>query len=106
MLFIFLRAADWYFSRMRIVGLKTGDYGNPPQFERWWRQTLVFSLGLVVMKIVVVIVLTWVRCHFPSLLSIRNLIEDADNEFLLLSCVILAIPLHFWRVGPRLDTQE
>lgn len=60
-LYLFLKAADKYFVHMRMEGLRTGDYGNPPQFERWWKQTFVFSLGLVVMKIVVVIVLTWVR---------------------------------------------
>jgi len=63
-LYLFLKAADFYFGRMRIDGMRTGDYGNPPQLIRWWRQTLVFSLGLVVMKIVVVIVLTWVRHLF------------------------------------------
>ncbi|KAF9161820.1 hypothetical protein DFQ27_005774 [Actinomortierella ambigua] len=57
-LWLFLKGADMYFEKARTPGMRTGDYGNPPQFRRWWRQTLVFSLGLVVMKIVVVIVLT------------------------------------------------
>src|SRR5690606_12177625 len=59
-LYLFLKAADKYITHRRIEGLKTGEYGNPPQIRRWWKQTLVFSLGLVFMKIIVVIVLTWV----------------------------------------------
>jgi hypothetical protein len=82
-LYLFLKAADLYFRYMRIDGLKTGDYGNPPQFERWWKQTLVFSLGLVVMKIVVVIVLTWVRPRTLCSLFVRytqNGIGDANED--------------------------
>lgn len=94
-LYLFLKAADKYFVHMRMEGLRTGDYGNPPQFERWWKQTFVFSLGLVVMKIVVVIVLTWVRllCHLWSISSLslwyRPCIPLHDHFLLLLlfSCL-------------------
>ncbi|KAF9173498.1 hypothetical protein BGX21_002824 [Mortierella sp. AD011] len=89
-LFLFLKAADKCFSRMRIDGLKTGDYGNPPQFERWWKQTLVFSLGLVVMKIVVVVVLTW-----PFLFTFGEwfLGWTLQNEKLQIVFVMLILPL-------------
>ncbi|KAG0000761.1 hypothetical protein BGZ80_009874 [Entomortierella chlamydospora] len=75
---------------MRIDGLKTGDYGNPPQFERWWKQTLVFSLGLVVMKIVVVVVLTW-----PFLFTFGEwfLGWTLQNEKLQIVFVMLILPL-------------
>ena len=108
-LYLFLRAADYYFTRARIEGLRTGDYGNPPQFERWWKQTLVFSLGLVVMKIVVVIVLTWVgtigalwsNAWMPGVCSFLE-----TNFFFFLSFLSIAIPFHFWRLGPWLDSFE
>ncbi|KAF8939858.1 vacuolar membrane protein-domain-containing protein [Dissophora ornata] len=97
-LYLFLKAADKYFSHMRIEGLKTGDYGNPPQFERWWKQTLVFSLGLVVMKIVVVIVLTW-----PFLFTFGEwfLGWTLQNEKIQILFVMLILPLsmnicQFW----------
>ncbi|KAG0057188.1 hypothetical protein BGZ83_001131 [Gryganskiella cystojenkinii] len=97
-LFLFLRAADMYFTRARIEGLNTGDYGNPPQFERWWKQTFVFSLGLVVMKIVVVIVLTW-----PFLFTFGDWVVGwtAQNEKLQILFVMLILPLsmnicQFW----------
>ncbi|KAF9356857.1 hypothetical protein BGX26_004629 [Mortierella sp. AD094] len=97
-LFLFLKAADKYFTHMRIDGLKTGDYGNPPQFERWWKQTLVFSLGLVVMKIVVVIILTW-----PFLFTFGEwfLGWTLQNEKLQIVFVMLILPLsmnicQFW----------
>ncbi|KAG0365281.1 hypothetical protein BGZ54_006684 [Gamsiella multidivaricata] len=97
-LYLFLKAADKYFSHMRMEGLKTGDYGNPPQFERWWRQTLVFSLGLVVMKIIVVIVLTW-----PFLFTFGEwfLGWTLQNEKLQILFVMLILPLsmnivQFW----------
>ncbi|KAG0321680.1 hypothetical protein BGZ99_003762 [Dissophora globulifera] len=83
-------AAEKYFIRMRMDGLRTGDYGNPPQFDRWWKQTFVFSLGLVVMKIVVVIVLTW-----PFLLTFGEwfLGWTLQNEKLQILFVMLILPL-------------
>ncbi|KAG0212721.1 hypothetical protein BGX28_005754 [Mortierella sp. GBA30] len=97
-LYLFLRAADKYFAHMRMEGLKTGDYGNPPQFQRWWKQTLVFSLGLVVMKIVVVIVLTW-----PFLFTFGEWVLGwtLQNEKLQILFVMLILPLsmnicQFW----------
>ncbi|KAK3813076.1 MAG: vacuolar membrane protein-domain-containing protein [Benniella sp.] len=97
-LYLFLKAADFYFGRMRIDGMKTGDYGNPPQLIRWWRQTLVFSLGLVVMKIVVVIVLTW-----PFLFTFGEWVLGwtLQNERLQIVFVMLILPLtmnicQFW----------
>ncbi|KAF8979790.1 hypothetical protein BGZ46_005032 [Entomortierella lignicola] len=97
-LYLFLKAADKYFTYKRIDGLKTGDYGNPPQFERWWKQTLVFSLGLVVMKIVVVIILTW-----PFLFTFGEwfLGWTLQNEKLQIVFVMLILPLsmnicQFW----------
>ncbi|KAG0245011.1 vacuolar membrane protein-domain-containing protein [Mortierella sp. GBAus27b] len=97
-LYLFLKAADLYFKYMRIDGLKTGEYGNPPQFERWWKQTLVFSLGLVVMKIVVVIVLTW-----PFLFTFGEWVLGwtLQNEKLQILFVMLILPLtmnicQFW----------
>ncbi|KAF9984949.1 hypothetical protein BGZ65_012142 [Modicella reniformis] len=97
-LYLFLRAADMYFNYMRIDGLNTGDYGNPPQFKRWWKQTLVFSFGLVVMKIVVVIVLTW-----PFLFTFGEWVLGwtLQNEKLQILFVMLILPLtmnicQFW----------
>ncbi|KAG0308740.1 hypothetical protein BGZ98_007016 [Dissophora globulifera] len=89
-LYLFLMAAEKYFIRMRMDGLRTGDYGNPPQFDRWWKQTFVFSLGLVVMKIVVVIVLTW-----PFLLTFGEwfLGWTLQNEKLQILFVMLILPL-------------
>ncbi|KAF9142111.1 hypothetical protein BGX30_003364 [Mortierella sp. GBA39] len=97
-LYLFLKAADKYVVHMRMEGLRTGDYGNPPQFERWWKQTLVFSLGLVVMKIVVVIVLTW-----PFLFTFGEWVLGwtLQNEKLQILFVMLVLPLsmnicQFW----------
>ncbi|KAF9294774.1 hypothetical protein BGZ88_003357 [Linnemannia elongata] len=97
-LYLFLKAADKYFVHMRMEGLRTGDYGNPPQFERWWKQTFVFSLGLVVMKIVVVIVLTW-----PFLFTFGEWVLGwtLQNEKLQILFVMLILPLsmnicQFW----------
>ncbi|KAF9147614.1 hypothetical protein BG015_010719 [Linnemannia schmuckeri] len=97
-LYLFLKAADKYFVHMRMEGLRTGDYGNPPQFERWWKQTFVFSLGLVVMKIVVVIVLTW-----PFLFTFGEWVLGwtMQNEKLQILFVMLILPLsmnicQFW----------
>ncbi|KAF9434801.1 hypothetical protein BGZ76_007385, partial [Entomortierella beljakovae] len=97
-LYLFLRGADMYFTRMKMDGLRTGEYGNPPQIERWWKQTLVFSLGLVVMKIVVVIVLTW-----PFLFDFGEwfLGWTLQNEKLQILFVMLILPLsmnicQFW----------
>ncbi|KAG0284320.1 hypothetical protein BGZ96_011296 [Linnemannia gamsii] len=97
-LYLFLKAADKYFVHMRMEGLRTGDYGNPPQFEPWWKQTLVFSLGLVVMKIVVVIVLTW-----PFLFTFGEWVLGwtTQSEKLQILFVMLILPLsmnicQFW----------
>ncbi|KAF9582275.1 hypothetical protein BGW38_000423 [Lunasporangiospora selenospora] len=97
-LYLFLKGADMYFAHIRMEGLKTGDYGNPPQFERWWKQTLVFSVGLVVMKIVVVIVLTW-----PYMFKFGELVLGwtMENEKLQILFVMLLLPLimnicQFW----------
>ncbi|KAF9113152.1 hypothetical protein BGX27_002096 [Mortierella sp. AM989] len=77
---------------MRIEGLRTGEYGNPPQFERWWRQTLVFSLGLVVMKIIVPFLFTFGEWFLGWTLQ---------NEKLQIVIVMLILPLsmnicQFW----------
>ncbi|KAF9325989.1 hypothetical protein BG006_010555 [Podila minutissima] len=97
-LYLFLKGADKYFQHMRIEGLRTGEYGNPPQIQRWWKQTLVFSLGLVVMKIVVVIVLTW-----PFLFTFGEWVLGwtLQNEKLQILFVMLILPLslnicQFW----------
>ncbi|KAF9293747.1 hypothetical protein BGZ74_011569 [Mortierella antarctica] len=97
-LYLFLKGADKYFQHMRIEGLRTGEYGNPPQIQRWWKQTLVFSLGLVVMKIVVVIVLTW-----PFLFTFGEWVLGwtLQNEKLQILFVMLVLPLsmnicQFW----------
>ncbi|KAF9960924.1 hypothetical protein BGZ72_005424 [Mortierella alpina] len=97
-LYLFLKAADKYFTHRRIEGLRTGEYGNPLQIQRWWKQTLVFSLGLVVMKIVVVIVLTW-----PFLFTFGEWVLGwtLQNEKLQILFVMLILPLsmnicQFW----------
>ncbi|KAF9425207.1 hypothetical protein BGZ94_007746 [Podila epigama] len=97
-LYLFLKGAEKYFQYRRIEGLRTGDYGNPPQFQRWWKQTLVFSLGLVVMKIVVVIVLTW-----PFLFTFGEWVLGwtLHDEKLQILFVMLILPLsmnicQFW----------
>ncbi|KAG0340127.1 hypothetical protein BG004_006545 [Podila humilis] len=97
-LYLFLKGADKYFQYKRIEGLRTGEYGNPPQIQRWWKQTLVFSLGLVVMKIVVVIVLTW-----PFLFTFGEWVLGwtLQNEKLQILFVMLILPLsmnicQFW----------
>ncbi|KAF9188245.1 hypothetical protein BGZ51_000706 [Haplosporangium sp. Z 767] len=97
-LYLFLKAADKYFTHRRIEGLRTGEYGNPPQIQRWWKQTLVFSLGLVVMKIIVVIVLTW-----PFLFTFGEWVLGwaLHNEKLQILLVMLILPLslnicQFW----------
>ncbi|KAF9929509.1 hypothetical protein FBU30_001479 [Linnemannia zychae] len=97
-LYLFLKGCDKYFAHLGMDALRTGDYGNPPQFERWWKQTLVFSVGLVVMKIVVVIVLTW-----PFLFTFGEWVLGwtMQNEKLQILFVMLILPLsmnicQFW----------
>lgn len=38
-------------------GMKTGQYGTPPQWTSWAKQTVVFVVGLFLMKCIVLLIL-------------------------------------------------
>ncbi|CAG8765975.1 4812_t:CDS:2 [Cetraspora pellucida] len=53
---IFLKAAQYVASTIGINGVKSGEYGEPPRFEWWARQTVAFIICILFMKIVIVII--------------------------------------------------
>lgn len=40
--------------KCRFKGFESGEYGNPPLFSYWLRQTTVYVLSLTTMKLLVV----------------------------------------------------
>lgn len=55
----------WYILRMLdsvcillgVEGLRSGDYGNPPRVSWWLKQACVYTIGLLLMKLTVLLIL-------------------------------------------------
>jgi len=52
-LWIILRTLQSSLQKMGVKGIRTGDYGTPPSMRSWIKQTIIFILSLIGMKLCV-----------------------------------------------------
>ncbi|CAG8605604.1 1603_t:CDS:2 [Paraglomus brasilianum] len=54
-LFLVLKAINTLLAKMGVRGIKSGEYGNPPRWTWWIKQTLSFVFCLALMKVIVLL---------------------------------------------------
>ncbi|KAI8971472.1 vacuolar membrane protein-domain-containing protein [Mycotypha africana] len=52
-LWCWLHLIQWFLQKCHIKYIKTGQYGHPPQYSAWLKQTLIFILAETLMKLCV-----------------------------------------------------
>ncbi|CAG8755124.1 5103_t:CDS:2 [Racocetra persica] len=100
-LYVFLKAVQFVASTVGIEGVKSGEYGEPPRFEWWARQTVAFIVCILFMKIVIVITFS----HFPFLFDFGEwflgwTLYDAKLQvvFVMLVFPLVMNTVQFWLV--------
>ncbi|KAF0431396.1 vacuolar membrane protein [Gigaspora margarita] len=100
-LYVFLKAVQYIASTLGIEGVKSGEYGDPPRFEWWARQTVEFIISILLMKIVIVITFR----HFPFLFDFGEwflgwTLYDARLQvvFVMLVFPLVMNTVQFWLV--------
>ncbi|KAJ2231136.1 hypothetical protein H4R99_003363 [Coemansia sp. RSA 1722] len=64
----YLKLYEMFANRLRITGLESGHYGNPPNWRRWIKQAALFCISMISMKLTVILLIT----IFPFLVAIGD----------------------------------